>query len=58
MLQWIGDNLSTILICIFLLAIVILIIRSLLRQKKQKLQLRLNQQTEILSDRNEIKNHR
>ena len=35
MLQWIGDNLSTILICIFLLAIVILIIRSLIRQKKQ-----------------------
>ena len=34
MLQWIGDNLSTILICIFLLAIV-LIIRSLIRQKKQ-----------------------
>ena len=33
MLQWIGDNLSTILICIFLLAI--LIIRSLIRQKKQ-----------------------
>ena len=27
-------------------------------EKKQKLQLRLNQQTEILSDRNEIKNHR
>ena len=35
MLQWISTNLSTILICIFLLAIVILIIRSLIRQKKQ-----------------------
>ena len=35
MLQWISTNLSTILICIVLLAIVILIIRSLIRQKKQ-----------------------
>ena len=35
MLHWISANLSTILISIALLAIVVLIIRSLVRQKKQ-----------------------
>ena len=35
MLHWIGANLSTILISIFLIAIVILISLSLIRQKRQ-----------------------
>lgn len=35
MLQWISANLGTILICAALLAAVALILRSLLRQKKQ-----------------------
>ena len=35
MLHWISANLSTILISIALLAIVVLIIRGLVRQKKQ-----------------------
>lgn len=35
MLQWIAANLGTILICAVLLAAVALILRSLLRQKKQ-----------------------
>ena len=35
MLQWIATNLGTILICAVLLAAVALILRSLLRQKKQ-----------------------
>ena len=35
MLHWISANLSTILITLVLIAIVVLIIRSLIRQKKQ-----------------------
>ena len=35
MLQWIGANLGTILICLVLLAIVTFIIVHLVRQKKQ-----------------------
>ncbi len=35
MLQWIGANLATILICVLLTVTVILIVRSLIRQKKQ-----------------------
>ena len=35
MLQWIGANLGTILICLVLLAIVTFIILYLVRQKKQ-----------------------
>ena len=35
MLQWIGENVGTILICIGLIVIVALIVRSLIRQKKQ-----------------------
>ena len=35
MLQWIGANLGTILICLVLLAIVTFIIVHLIRQKKQ-----------------------
>jgi len=34
MLNWIAENLATILICAFLILIVFLIIRYLLRQKK------------------------
>ena len=35
MLHWIGANLGSILICLVLIAIVALIIRHLVRQKKQ-----------------------
>lgn len=35
MLSWIGANIGSILICLVLLAVVSLILRSLLRQKKQ-----------------------
>ena len=35
MLQWIGANIGTIALCIVLIAIVALIIRYLIRQKKQ-----------------------
>ncbi len=35
MLSWIGANIGSILICLVLLAVVALILRSLLRQKKQ-----------------------
>ena len=35
MLQWISAHIGTILICLALAAIVILILRSLIRQKKQ-----------------------
>ena len=35
MLSWIGANMGSILICLVLLAVVALILRSLLRQKKQ-----------------------
>ena len=35
MLQWISENVGTILICIGLIVIVALIVRSLIRQKKQ-----------------------
>ena len=35
MLQWIGANLGTILICLVLLAIVTFIVHSLLKQKTQ-----------------------
>ncbi|MGN0563483.1 MAG: FeoB-associated Cys-rich membrane protein [Candidatus Heritagella sp.] len=36
MLQWISAHIGTILICLVLAAIVILILRSLIRQKKQE----------------------
>ena len=35
MLQWIGGNIGTILICLVLIVVVFFIVRSLLRQKKQ-----------------------
>ena len=35
MLQWISAHIGTVLICLALAAIVILILRSLIRQKKQ-----------------------
>ena len=35
MLSWIGANIGSFLICLVLLAVVALILRSLLRQKKQ-----------------------
>ena len=35
MLQWISENVGTILICMGLIVIVALIVRSLIRQKKQ-----------------------
>ena len=35
MLQWLSANIGTLIICIILLTIVALIVRSLLRQKKQ-----------------------
>ncbi len=35
MVQWIGANLATILICIVLLVMICLIVRYLVRQKKQ-----------------------
>ena len=35
MLQWINENVGTILICMGLIVIVALIVRSLIRQKKQ-----------------------
>ena len=35
MLQWIGANIGTILICLVLIVVVFFIVRSLLRQKKQ-----------------------
>ena len=35
MLQWIGANLGTILICLVLIAVIGLIVRSLVRQKQQ-----------------------
>ena len=35
MLSWIGANIGSILICLVLLAVVALILRSLIRQKKQ-----------------------
>ena len=35
MLQWISENVGTILICMGLIVIVALIVRSLFRQKKQ-----------------------
>ena len=35
MLQWIGTNIGTILICLVLIVVVFFIVRSLLRQKKQ-----------------------
>ena len=35
MLQWISANAGTLVLCILLLAVVALIVRSLLRQRKQ-----------------------
>ena len=35
MLQWISNNIGTIVVCVVLLAVVILIARSLIKQKKQ-----------------------
>ena len=35
MFSWIGANIGSILICLVLLAVVALILRSLIRQKKQ-----------------------
>lgn len=35
MLQWICENISTILVSLMLLAVVILIVRSMIRDKKQ-----------------------
>ena len=39
MLQWISENVGTILICIGLIVIVALIVRSLIRQKNREVHL-------------------